>query len=187
LKSKIKILKRKFLIPITFLLWTAFSVLQSTIGNADDLVISSPPTPGPIISSPTSAPASPCSITPCEAIFHPPAFKVVFHNPSGQTHVLVPKKTTNKQLENLIYYLAEERKISGFDKIGLPPNGSGDYLRGSILVFNEIKWAKGEKLTNPRIKEKTYSRKVLAEYIWNNHNETAYIGQRSLFSRSFPR
>jgi hypothetical protein len=137
-----------------------------------------------VISTP---PASPCSNIPCDKIFHPPEFKVIFHNNSGQTHILVSKRTTTKQLENLIHYLAEERRMGDFEKVGIPANGSGDYLRGSILVFNEIKWARGEKLVNPRVKEKTYSKKVLAEYIWNNHNETAYVGPRSLFSRSLPR
>jgi len=172
-----------FSFGLLFILSTSvvFSVIRA---YGEETVITEPAPPGPVISAP---PASPCSSVPCEKIFHPPEYKVVFHNISGQTHVLVSKKTSGKQLENLIHYFSEERRLNEFEKIGLPPNGEGDYNRGSILVFNELKWARGEKLTNPRIKEKTYSRKVLAEYIWNNHNETAYIGPKSLFSRSLPR
>jgi hypothetical protein len=170
--------------PLFLLLFAFYFSLPCAFANADESVISAPPPSGPVIALP---PASPCSTIPCEKIFHPPEYKVVFHNISGQTHILVSKKTTVKQLENLIHYLAEERRLNEFEKIGLPPTGSGDYARGSILVFNEVKWARGEKLTNPKIKEKTYSRKVLAEYIWNNHSETAYIGPKSLFSRSLPR
>ncbi|MBI1820890.1 MAG: hypothetical protein HYR79_04195 [Nitrospirae bacterium] len=136
--------------------------------------------------APPEKPSSTCPTPPCRKNFHQPSFRVVFHNLSGQTHLLIPPKTPLHQIENLIYYLSEGLKNNEFEKIGIPPNGSGDYTRGSILVFKELKWAKGERLTNPRIKEKTYSRYVLAEYIWNSHSETAYIGQKNLFSRSLP-
>lgn len=150
-------------------------------------IITAPPVPGPVISAAPSLSTSPCSTIPCERIYHPPAFKMIFHNISGQIHILVSRKTTVKQLENLIYYIAEERKLNEFEKIGLPSNRLGEYPRGSILVFNEKKWAEGERLTNPRIKERTYSKKVIAEYIWNSHSETAYIGQKTLFSHALQR
>ncbi len=134
----------------------------------------------------TNGRTAPCDGTPCEKIFHPPSFKLVFHNSSGQNHLLIPRGASLKQIESLIHYLAEERKGSGLEKLGIPPNGSGNYVRGSILVFKEIKWARGERLTNPRVKEKTYGRYVLAEYIWNSHFETAYMGKKTLFNRTLP-
>ena len=112
-----------------------------------------------------------------------PSFRVVFHNSSGQSHLLVSPRTSGKEIENLVYFLAEARKNNGFDKIGIPP-GNDAFTRGSILIFKEIRWAKGEKLTNPRVKEKTYGHHVMAEYIWNSGNEIAYIGQRTLFTNS---
>lgn len=175
--------KSSFILILTIL----YVIVNSPLVRAEDPLAAPPTTANPAPPDQNSGVSSPCTNTPCEKVFRPPAFKIVFHNISGQTHILVPRKTSLKQLENLIHYLAEERKLDGFEKIGIPPNGSGDYLRGSILVFNEIKWARGEKLTNPKIKEKTYSRKVLAEYIWNNHSETAYIGSRNLFSHTLPR
>ncbi|MBI1824132.1 MAG: hypothetical protein HYR80_08500 [Nitrospirae bacterium] len=181
------ILDSKRKTSIVLILTILYVIMTSPVVRAEDPLATPPTTASPPPSDQASGVSSPCSNTPCEKVFRPPSFKIVFHNISGQTHILVPRKTSLKQLENLIRYLAEERKLDQFEKIGIPPNGSGDYLRGSILVFDEIKWARGEKLTNPKIKEKTYSRKVLAEYIWNNHSETAYIGSRNLFSHTLPR
>lgn len=177
--------------------------IQPSPAGDEELSISAPGTAPAIgdfsISNPASANAPgatrplekngrtlPCGGTPCEKIFHPPSFKVVFHNSSGQNHLLIPRGASLKQIESLIHYLAEERKGNELEKLGIPPNGSGDYVRGSILVFKEIKWARGERLTNPRVKEKTYGRYVLAEYIWNSHFETAYMGQKTLFNRTLP-
>jgi hypothetical protein len=182
---------------------TGFSYPSIAIAGDEELSISAPGTSPAIGDFPIMNPeaanvpgttrplekngrTSPCGGTPCEKIFHPPSFKVVFHNSSGQNHLLIQHGASLKQIESLIHYLAEERKGNGLEKLGIPPNGSGDYVRGSILVFKDIKWARGERLTNPRVKEKTYGRYVLAEYIWNNHFETAYMGQKTLFNRTLP-
>jgi len=126
-----------------------------------------------------------CATPPCDKKRAKlPSFKVVFHNTSGQTHLLVGSRTTDKEIENLIYYLAEVRKIKGLEKVGISPSGVGGYERGSILIFKEIRWARGEKLNNPRLKEKTYGHHVKAEYIWNSGNEIAYFGQKTLFSNN---
>ncbi|MHB8482081.1 MAG: hypothetical protein ACYDBV_04995 [Nitrospiria bacterium] len=173
--------------PIFFLysLFSLFIYLLPSLALAQNKPAPAPPTTSPAVPA-TSAEksSSTCSGPPCRKTFHQASFKVIFHNISGQSHLLIPQKTPARQIEDLVYYLAEARKNNEFEKIGIPPDGGGNYTRGSILVFKELKWAKGEKLTNPRIKEKTYSRHIVAEYIWNSHSETAYIGQKNLFSRS---
>ncbi len=168
---------------LLYSLFSLFFFLDPSFARSEPA--STPPAFAPGVAlAPPENPSSACPTPPCGKNFHPPSFKVVFHNLSGQTHLLIPPNTPIHQIENLIYYLSEGLKNNEFEKIGIPANGSGDYTRGSILVFKVLKWAKGERLTNPRIKEKTYSRYVLAEYIWNSRSETAYIGQKNLFSRS---